>query len=221
VNVCEELKLIWIPYRKSGERNLADFFGKHGFQCVNSPNRENFSLISRTNFSNSFKIPEKFKNFDVIISIDNPYRRIINEFKDFSVINWSLKENNRKILAEKFNDWVHPIIFDDLPLISIPDTTHAVLFDYEFETEGNIHYIRTDNLKNDLKFLNDIGSSVQYLKIHLLPDLSDNFKDVFSYENARIIYHLNKSKFETLGYDPFSFTSRNLTLKEKVDFIHW
>lgn len=221
MNVCEELKLIWIPYRKSGERNLADFFGKHGFQCVNSPNIENFSLISRTNFSNSFRIPKKFINFDVIISIDNPYRRIINEFKDFSVINWSLKENNREILAEKFNEWVYPIIFDDLPLISIPDTTHSVLFDQQIETNGQIFYVRTENLSGDLQKVPNIGNSVKYLKTHLLPDLSDNFKDVFSYENARIIYHSNKSKFETLNYDPFSFTSPNLTLKEKVDFIHW
>lgn len=221
MNVCEELKLIWIPYRKSGERNLADFFGKHGFKCSSPIDRDTFTTISRTNFSSSNKIPEKYKDFDVIISIDNPYRRIINEFKDFSVINWSLKENNREFLSEKFNEWLHPVIFDDLPLISIDETTHAILFDYEFETYGNIHYIRTDNLKNDLKFLNEIGSSVKYLKTHLLPDLSDDFKDVFSYKNARIIYHLNKSKFESLDYDPFSFTTRNLTLKEEVDFIHW
>jgi hypothetical protein len=51
-------------------------------------------------------------------------------------------------------------------------------------------------------------------------DVSDSYKDVWSYENARIIYRKHRHIFDFYGYDPFSFTSKVLSQKEKVDFIH-
>ena len=48
-----------------------------------------------------------------------------------------------------------------------------------------------------------------------------DFKDIYSYENARKIFKLNRDFFIETQYDPFSFTTQELTKKEKVDFIHW
>ena len=44
--------------------------------------------------------------------------------------------------------------------------------------------------------------------------------DTLSLESATKIYKVYKKSFDFFDYDPFSFTSHELSLKEKVDFIH-
>ena len=221
VNVSEEHRLIWVPFPSTGERALADFFSKKGFFLKKNFGEYEIETLSLANVSFSKFKEDKYDSYDIICSIDNPYRLIINHFKKFSTTNWTLKSNCKEILSEKFNEWIHPVIFDDILQIDPMDTTHFFLFPF-FETENvKTYYLRVDRLEKDLNSLGVFGKKSFGIKKQHLPDLSNSYKDVFSYEHARIIYHLNKTTFDKLDYDPFSFTTRKLTMKEKVDFIHY
>lgn len=220
MNISKEHNLIWVPFPSSGERALADFFSKNGFFRENTVGNYELEDLTPDNFSYTRLRDEKYEDYDLICSIDNPYRLIINHFKKFSVINWSLKSNTKEMLGEKFNEWIHPVIFDDIQQIDPMDNTHFFLFPFFEPKKGKTYYIRVDMLEKDLKRLGFTVKKPFGIKKQLLPDLSDSYKDVFSYEHARIIYHINKTSFDKLDYDPFSFTTRELTLKEKVDFIH-
>ena len=130
VNVSEEHKLIWVPFPNSGERTLAHFLGKRGFSNHSKHNDiENLSL-GELNISFSHKILSEYENFDVICSVDNPYRLIVNQYKKFSRMNWSLKSNTKVILSRNFNEWIHPIIFDDISQIDRLDKSHFFLFPF-------------------------------------------------------------------------------------------
>lgn len=220
MNVSEEYKLIWVPFPSSGERTLADFFSEKGFSLKKNLLDEKFETLNPRNVCFSKVEEVQNQNYDIICSIDNPYRLIINHFKKFSTTNWNLKSNTKEILSEKFNEWIHPVIFDDISQIDPTDTTHFFLFPFFEPKNVKTYYLRVDSLENDLDNLGFFGKKPFTIKKQHLPDLSDTYKDVFSYEHARIIYHLNKLMFDKLDYDPFSFTTRELTLKEKVDFIH-
>jgi hypothetical protein len=52
------------------------------------------------------------------------------------------------------------------------------------------------------------------------PPLYDDYKDIFSEENAKKLFWLNRDFFMKSGYDPFSFSTEEFSLKKKVDFIH-
>lgn len=220
MNVSKEHKLVWIPFPESGERAIAEFLGKKGFFYYTGFSKDKELPISHHNYSTAGQISSEYKNFEVICSIDNPYRLIVNNFKKFSTTNWKLKSNTKELLSERINEWVRPIIYDDISLIDHQNTTLFVFFPYVEPENTVVHYIRTEKLDNDLSRLRFFGNRSIKLRKDLLPDISDSFKDVLSFENAKIIYNIHKTTFELLGYDPFSFTTRELTLKEKVDFIH-
>lgn len=220
MNVSEEHRLIWAPFPLTGERALAEFFSRNSF-FIKTPNGNNgLETLTPNNVSFTKLNEEKYKDYDFVCSIDNPYRLIINNFKKFSTINWSLKTNTKEILYHNFNEWIHPVIFDDISQIDPMDTTQFVLFPFFEPKNVKTYYLRVHMLEEDLESLGFFGKKSFNIKKQLLPDLSDSYKDVFSYEHARIIYHINKTTFDKLDYDPFSFTTRELTLKEKVDFIH-
>lgn len=220
MNVSKEHKLIWIPYPQSGERIIADFFGENGFIHEKNFKTKQIEKLSKSQFSFTRNFNANYEDFDIICSLDNPYRLIVNHFKKFSVINWSLKTNTKEFLSRKFNEWVHPVIFDDIQQIDLLDNTHFFLFPLVKPRNVKIHYLRVDKLEKDMSEMGIFNIDTKKINRLLLPDLSESYKDVFSYEHARIIYHLNKDTFNDLDYDPFSFTTRELSLKEKVDFIH-
>jgi hypothetical protein len=46
------------------------------------------------------------------------------------------------------------------------------------------------------------------------------FNSVYTMETAKKVYEYHKQFFLTLGYDPFSFTTEELTNEEKMRFLH-
>ena len=55
---------------------------------------------------------------------------------------------------------------------------------------------------------------------HLLKNNEEFEVNTLSYENASKIYKVFKKHFDNFNYDPFSFTDKELSLKDKVNFIH-
>jgi hypothetical protein len=95
------------------------------------------------------------------------------------------------------------------------------LLPYDFSQKSPDYIIRLENLVEDINKI-DILDHVSH-DFHLVNqlDISDKFKDVFSYEHARVIYKVHRHIFDLMGYDPFSFTTQDLSHKERVHFIHY
>lgn len=209
----------------TGEKDVCDYFGKLGFVRHFSLKNIQEKKLSRESHSTHFLYPWIYGDFKLIVTIDNPYRRIVKEFKKFSHINWELKSRKKEELSLRFNSKFDEMFSDDLFLLkklnNEKEQPYNFLLPYNFTSKVPDYTIDISNLINDVKkiiFLDHLDydfSLVDQL------DLSDEYKNVFSYENARVIYKVHKHIFDLMRYDPFSFTTHDLTQKEKIHFIHY
>lgn len=225
MNVNWDKKCIFLCQPSTGERDISEYLGKIGFVThYNSENSESRPL-ERTKQSCNFLSPWTYDDFKLIVSMDNPYRRIVNEYKRFSHINWSLKTKTKEELSEKFNKKFEHMFIDDLFLVDrlnkVNEGVYSFVLPYDFSVKTPDYIIRADNIVEDLYNIHDLDHIPH--NFHLLDqlDLSDKFQDVISYQHARVIYKVHRHIFDMMGYDPFSFTTQDLSLKERVHFIHY
>lgn len=224
MNISNLFNTIVLFQHNTGERVLGDYFGILGFKIRMEIDSEDLMDVSRykvSYYKPYFRPPEGFK---VVCVTDNPYRRILSKYKEISHVNWSLKKYSKDYLSEKFNNWLTPLIANDFYLLETDWRTtinsYIYLYPYDFTQFTPDESIRLDNYREDLSkidFLHKMNINFDEYKQY---DVSDSYKDVWSYENARIIYRKHRHIFDFYGYDPFSFTSKGLSEKEKVDFIH-
>lgn len=218
MNVSHEHRMVWWTKPNMGEKIVASSFKDHNF--INFGDKLETNLFSKDNFSLRNEIPESCQDYLLTISVRNPYFQIINYYLDVSVYNWKLKTVSMDNFKKKLNKWVGEIfsvqkevLLDTnnllqgiLPYRNLPYTPHFVIkYENMFEDLSNLPFIDRENL-----FLNE----------NLMVDNSRFEVNTLTSENAQLIYKIHKKTFEDFGYDPFSFTDQELTLKEKVDFIH-
>jgi len=117
------------------------------------------------------------------------------------------------------------IFVDDLTFVKTnniqSENVYSFLLPYDFTKKNPDYIIKIDNIVEDVKKI-DVLDHLDY-NFHLIDqiDISDDYKDVFSYENARSVYKSHRHIFEMMSYDPFSFTTRELSREEKIKFIHY
>jgi hypothetical protein len=224
MNVNLDKKCIFLCHPKTGEKDIAEYFGKVGFHYQISENRESKPLY-RNWFSYKTFFPWIYDDFSLIVSIDNPYRRLVNDYKEYSSINWKLKKNQKSDLYHIFNETYSELLADDLEWLkyenNISESKYASLLPYDFSCKKPDYIINIESIVSDIQKI-DFLDHVDH-DFHLLDqlDLSDDYKDVFSYENARSVFKSHKHIFELMSYDPFSFTTRELSREEKIKFIHY
>jgi hypothetical protein len=90
MNVNFDKKCIFLCHPKTGEKDIAEYFGKVGFHYQISENSEPKPLY-RNWFSYKTFFSWIYDDFNLIVSIDNPYRRLVNDYKD------RLAKNNNNI----------------------------------------------------------------------------------------------------------------------------
>lgn len=225
MNVNWDSKCIFLCQPYTGEKDISEYFGKIGFVSHYFSDGIIDKPIDRKKHSDKFLFPWKYNDFKLIVSVDNPYRRIVNEYKRFSHVNWSLKNKTKQDLFEKFNQKFEEMFIDDLFIVDKlnreKEGVYNFLLPYDFSEKSPDYIIRLENLVEDIYKI-DILNHVTH-DFHLIDqiDISDSFKDVFSYENARVIYKVHRHIFDMMGYDPFSFTTQELSHKERVHFIHY
>jgi len=106
MNINFEHKLVWVPSLSTGEDLVYKFFQNTGFVSYKDDN-ETSQPITIENISYKTQLDEISDTFNVLVTTDNPYRQIVNLYRDSSVINWSLKENDEVLLKEKINQWFY------------------------------------------------------------------------------------------------------------------
>jgi len=209
----------------TGERILGDYFGILGFKIKTNSEVNEPIDVSRYKVSIYNPFLDHPEGFKVICVVDNPYRRVISKYKEISHINWALKRHSKEYLSESFNNWIHPIVKNDFLLLesdkNIAEMRYKFMYPYDFDKFTPDASIRLESFREDLykiDFLDKLQFNFDTYKPY---DVSDSYKDVWNYENARVFYKKHKKIFNFYGYDPFSFTTRPLSEKEMVDFIHY
>ncbi len=225
MNVNWDNKCVFMCHPQTGEKDISEYFGKIGFVTNYSHGKSVGEKINRKRQSTNFLLPWIFDDFKLIVSIDNPYRRIVNEYKSFSRINWKIKSYTKEFLSKSFNKKFDEMLSDDLFVVNKlnrdKEGLYNFLLPYDFNIKYPDYFIRLETLVEDIYKIDILDH--QYHNFHLVDqiDLSDKYKDVFSYENARVIYKVHRHIFDTFDYDPFSFTTRELSREEKIKFIHY
>jgi hypothetical protein len=219
MNVSHEHKAIWWTKPHMGERIVASCFYSHYF--FNISEKKGINWTAKDNISYVCSIPDEIKEYSLILSVRNPYFQIVNKFLEISTTNWKLKNTKIEDFHAKLNFWVNDIFSTNQEILLSTDNLIQNILPYKFKGKTPDFILRFENLEEDLKSLPFIGENVFYFNQNLLIDNSKFEKDGLTFENARLIYKIHKKTFDNFGYDPFSFTTTELTHKQKVDFIHW
>jgi hypothetical protein len=86
-----------------------------------------------------------------------------------------------------------------------------------------------ENIVEDISKINFIKDSPLLSSGYIDSFLSKNvhinvrpykFNSLYTIETAKKVYEYHKQFFLILGYDPFSFTTEELTNEEKMRFLH-
>jgi hypothetical protein len=225
MNVNWDKKCILMCQTKTGDKDVCEYFGKIGFVSHFFLDKFDDKPLTRKSFSNKFLFPWIYDDFKLIVTMDNPYRRIVNEYKRFSHINWGLKTNVKEDLYNRFNTKFDELFMDDLYKVELDNRIHEsqynFLLPYDLSVKIPDYIINVENLINDIHNIDVLDHTDHDFSLIDQIDLSDKYKDVFSYQNARVIYKVHRHIFDMMGYDPFSFTTQDLTQKERVHFIHY
>lgn len=225
MNVNWDKKCILMCHPKTGDKDVCEYFGKIGFVSHYFSDKFEDKPLTRKSFSHKFLYPWVYDDFKLVVTVDNPYRRIVNEYKRFSHINWSLKINKKEDLYIKFNNKFNELLVDDLYKVDLYNKTHEsqynFLLPYDFSLKTPDYIINVETLVSDIYKIDFLDHVEHDFNLVDQIDISDKYKDVFSYENARVIYKTHKHIFDLMDYDPFSFTTKDLSEKERVHFIHY
>ena len=98
-----------------------------------------------------------------------------------------------------------------------------------FTTTIPDYFIRMENLREDLNSLNFIGESDLWKSGYFNKLIEENdfinrrpysFNQIYTFEGANKVYQYQKKLFFMCGYDPFSFTTENLSEEDKKRFLH-
>jgi hypothetical protein len=179
--------------------------------------------ISFSSYSTNRKIPFECRNYTIIQLIDNPYRNIINRYREISRENWILKSADQEKFENRFNEWCQGY-FEDLEHLvneGLIDYFTFQQFIFSIEDVNSPHfYVRSENMEEDLQKIPLFNNTDIQVREIFFPPFYDDYKDIFSEENAKKLFWLNRDFFMKTGYDPFSFSTKEFSLKKKVDFIH-
>jgi|LakMenE18May11ns_1017448.scaffolds.fasta_scaffold9945992_5 hypothetical protein len=215
MNVSQEHLAVLLLAKHSGERFFSDLFGKLGFYFKDEP-------LSQKNF---FMYPHNFGDYEKylkITCIDNPYNIIYEEFLKNSNTNWKLKTNTIEKQQEEFSYWFDLIFYNEVDYLEGNCSGHALIFLFcrDFFKLDIDYVVKRESYFEDLQKIPFVDVSKINKNLLFLLETKKDHQNVINKEQAKKIFDFYKPYFEKFGFDPFSFTSQELSLKEKVDFIH-
>ena len=192
MNVDKDKKLIWITSNDINEQKIARNLISRGYDIPD---------ITKLSYKAHFK--DITEDFTAFVTLDSPYKKIVSQFRRISNTNWSLKTKTNDEFIESFRIW-----FDtftkysplDIGMYIYHQMNHRILNKSIIVTPNNPTFI--PNL-GFFDFENDIF-----------------YKDVLSFEQAKFIYHYYRQIFTICDFDPFDFTNSELSIENKVNFIH-
>jgi hypothetical protein len=232
MNISHKHKTIWWAPERCGTKATAHIFRHFDFEyIVNYP---------KTTVGNSYQShqiilpPEKYGDYKVVASIRNPYDRMLGLYLKFASIGassvYDKNNHNQTVFTfSKFIDELFKVKGDGLNLDFNKTILNTFVSKYNFDVTIPTNYIRLENLIEDIGKIDFINNSPLWSSGYIRNYLTKNehitthpykFNSIYTFESAKKVYEYHKHFFLVLGYDPFSFTTEELTNEQKIDFLH-
>lgn len=219
MNISHEHKVIWWTKPEMGEKLVLDSLKFLNFVTHTNLTKKSIP-ITKEKISFTTKIPEGCENYSLILSTRNPYFQVINYYLRTSEINWYLKGQSKDFFIENLNRWVLEIFSVDPEVLLTTDNNLQQVLPYNLTKKIPDFVIKYEKIKDCLNEIGFLMTERINFNENLLKNNIEFEIDTLSLESATKIYKVYKKSFDFFDYDPFSFTSHELSLKEKVDFIH-
>jgi hypothetical protein len=209
MEISHEHKLIWLSPEMSGTDNVSGILRKYGFS----------ELKGENNIESTFEYPD----YKVICGMRNPYDRFFYLFYKVDFASILVKKDQYDVFKSKFNDWGRKTLIPQKLKVSVDETfidtsnTPKYLKNWVFDNKIPDFFVRAESFDSDLKLL---GFSDNEIDNKGYNSSFFTFNKMYDFDVAKRVYHLYKKHFYLCDYDPFSFTTEELTHEEKVKFIH-
>jgi hypothetical protein len=236
MNISHKHKTIWWAPERCGTKATAHIFKHFDFDFIfNYPT----TTVSSSYQSHQIILPpEKYNDYKVVASIRNPYDRVLGVYLKFVNVGassvYSKYKHDQTVYT--FSNFIDELFKTKkiIPKLNLPiDIRKPVIenyfIKYNFDTTIPKNYIRMENIVEDMGKIDFINKSPLwssgYIKNYLnknehITTHPYNFNSVYTFKTAKKVYEYHKQFFLTLGYDPFSFTTEELTNEEKMRFLH-
>ena len=210
MEISHKHKLIWLSPEMSGTENVSKILINYGFESVNC--------------ENNIDVTKQYPDYKVICGIRNPYDRVFFLFLkgDFSSI--LVKKEHYEVLKVKFNEWGGKVLIPKKLRVGVSEVfidtsnTPKYLKNWVFNEKIPDLFVRAENFNSDLEELGYVNNNNITNEGYNLSYFS--FNKMYDFDFAKRVYHLYKKHFYLCNYDPFSFTTEQLSDEEKIKFIH-
>lgn len=234
MNVSHKHKVIWWAPERTASKLISQIF-KH-YEFVYYENKKKTNPLGEPYHSHILEIPEGCEDYRLICSIRNPYDRILSLFLNFTSVGRTLvyTRDKKPDFIKRFDYFTKELFIYAIKERKIVNNEREVpVRDYvsrvNFTTTIPSYFIRMENLVEDLNGLDFISES-ELWKSGFFNDLIENnkfinrrpytFDQIYTFEGANRVYQYQKKLFFICGYDPFSFTTENLSNDDKKKFLH-
>ena len=237
MNISHEHKIIWWAPERCGTKATAHIFSKLGFEYFIDETETKKQITDDGIYyqSHSLKYPEKYGDYKIICSIRNPYDRMLSIFSNFTNLGSTFvyTKDKSQNLVNTFESFIREMLLynkvstkEDLEKRPIQK---SYLSKYSFESQLPDFFIKMESLEEDLGKLDFVRESKIWKSGYIRDYLSHNpyinvrpykFNNVYNLESAKRVYEYHKKQFIICDYNPFSFTTEELSNEEKMKFIH-
>lgn len=235
MNVNRELKIVWWAPERSATKITADILRKFNFEIYDEI-KDIYLPLSTNYHSHDIKIPKKFEDYKIICNVRNPYDKILSFYLNFTSVgkHFVFMKNKKEELVKKIDIFCselfeyainQQILVNHERKIPVKDYISKLSFDYKIPN----NFLRMENLIEDFSKLDFILESKFWKSGEIQDMINKNqyintrpyrFDELYSFAAASRVYDFYKKHFFICGYDPYSFTQKKLSNKEKIQFIH-
>jgi hypothetical protein len=238
MNISHKHKTIWWAPERCGTKATAHIFNHFDFEYQGVWGNKDLPKSAQYQ-SHVLTLPtNEYSDYKVICSIRNPYDRMLGVFLYFvgsgkSSVYFKDKHN---LMVDNFTIFINELFsYKEIkPKFGIESKRDKVILDsyiskYNFDVTIPSDFIRMENIIEDISKIDFIKDSALLSSGYIDNFLSKNnyissrpykFNSLYTMETAKKVYEYHKQFFLTLGYDPFSFTTEELTNEEKMRFLH-
>jgi hypothetical protein len=223
MNVNHEHKVIWWAPERCGTKALAHIFSKLGFEFYVNGIKSNYQ-------SHEIKIPDELSDYKIIFSIRNPYDRILSLFTNFTNVgkNSLYMKGNENVFVQKYEIFLNELFSNTNKQVEKPILKNYIQ-KYSLNGKGPDSIIRLESMVEDLSKIEFVKNSDIWKSGYIQDYLLDNeyivnrsykFNKIYTKLGAKLVYDNHIKHFILGGYNPFSFTTENLSNEDKMRFIH-
>ena len=234
MNVSHKHKIIWWAPERTGTKITREIFLNYDFFVSNPKNGEEVPM-TKENVSHLNKIQDELSDYTLICNVRNPYDRVFSIFLTTFYENIALEKNKHGEIKKTFNNWILNAFKPKKTCVTLDTNYSAKNMDinyfskWVFKEKKPDFLIRIENIVEDLEKLEFIKSDLSWDSTMVRQIVENNvfknnravkFDKMYEIESAKLIYVYFKSIFNLVPYNPFSFTTENLSESEKISFLH-